>query len=41
MVGGDFFSRPRPCIGCSVWEWDMILRNTRLSLNFDHRLLCN
>jgi hypothetical protein len=20
MVGGDFFSRPRPCIGCSVWE---------------------
>ena len=21
MVGGDFLSRPRPCIGCSAWEW--------------------
>jgi hypothetical protein len=21
MVGGDFLSRPRPCMGCSAWEW--------------------
>jgi len=20
MVGGDFLSRPRPCMGCSAWE---------------------
>jgi hypothetical protein len=20
MVGGDFLSQPRPCMGCSVWE---------------------
>jgi hypothetical protein len=20
MVGGDFLSQPRPCIGCSTWE---------------------
>jgi hypothetical protein len=20
MVGGNFLSRPRPCMGCSVWE---------------------
>jgi len=20
MIGGGFFSRPRPCIGCSIWE---------------------
>jgi len=22
MVGGDFLSRPRPCMGCSAWEDD-------------------
>ena len=21
MVGGEFLSRPRPCMGCSAWEW--------------------
>ena len=21
MVGGDFLSRPRTCMGCSGWEW--------------------
>jgi hypothetical protein len=21
MVGGDFLSRPRSCMGCSAWEW--------------------
>jgi hypothetical protein len=21
MVGGDFLSQPRPCMGCSAWEW--------------------
>jgi len=20
MVGGDFLSQPRPCMGCSAWE---------------------
>jgi hypothetical protein len=20
MVGGDFLSRPRPCMGCSAWD---------------------
>jgi len=19
--GGGFLSRPRPCMGCSAWEW--------------------
>jgi hypothetical protein len=22
MVGGDFVSRPRPCMGCSAWDDD-------------------
>ena len=22
MVGGDFLSRPRPCMGCSAWDDD-------------------
>jgi hypothetical protein len=29
MVGGDFLSRPRPCMGCIAWEWvsdGMVLR---------------
>jgi hypothetical protein len=21
MVGGDFLSQPRPCMGCIAWEW--------------------
>jgi hypothetical protein len=21
MAGGDFLSRPIPCMGCSAWEW--------------------
>ena len=21
MVGGDFLNWPRPCMGCSAWEW--------------------
>jgi hypothetical protein len=20
MLGGDFLSRPRPCMGCSAWQ---------------------
>jgi len=22
MAGGDFLSRPRPCMGCSAWDDD-------------------
>jgi hypothetical protein len=22
MVGGDFLSRPTPCMGCSAWDDD-------------------
>jgi hypothetical protein len=25
MVGGDFLSRPKHCMGCSAWEWVSIL----------------
>jgi len=21
IIGGGFLSRPRPCMGCSAWEW--------------------
>jgi hypothetical protein len=25
MVGGDFLSRPRPCMGCSAWKWVWVI----------------